>query len=149
MQRYWHRECIRSPCREVPQNQLDKLDVENKLNNNINIKTIIASLPKKRNTWEKAFPVKQSYVLAFYVKLFCRLTSNFVFSCVDMNLTSQPSFRSNIRKWFEQRATAANYSLWICDVNIRFTFALHEVWTGLYANFRSIFQLLTVFKAYS
>ena len=82
MQRYWHRECIRSPCREVPPNQLDKLDVDNKLNNNINIKTIIASLQKKRNTWEKAFPVKQSYVLAFYVKLFCRLTSNFVFSCV-------------------------------------------------------------------
>ena len=37
----------------------------------------------------------------------------------DMNLTSQPSFRSDIRKCVEQSWTAANNLLQICDVNIR------------------------------
>ena len=41
----------------------------------------------------------------------------------DVNLTSQPSFRSNIRKWVKQSSTAANYPLRIYDVNIRFAFA--------------------------
>ena len=42
----------------------------------------------------------------------------------EVNLTSQPSFRSNIRKWVERSSTAANFSLRICDVNIRIAFAL-------------------------
>ena len=37
----------------------------------------------------------------------------------DVNLTSQPSFRSDIRKWVEQSWTAANFLLRICDVDIR------------------------------
>ena len=37
----------------------------------------------------------------------------------DVNLTSQPSFYSDIRKWVEQSWTAANYPLRIFDVNIR------------------------------
>ena len=44
---------------------------------------------------------------------FMRMWSEF-----DTNLTSQPSLRSDIRKW-----VAAIYLLGICDVNIRFTFA--------------------------
>ena len=41
----------------------------------------------------------------------------------DVNLTSQPALRSDIRKWVEQSWTAANYLLRICDINIRFAFA--------------------------
>ena len=44
----------------------------------------------------------------------------------DVNLTSQPSFRSDIRKWVEQSCPAANFSLRICDVNIRIAFAFTE-----------------------
>ena len=40
----------------------------------------------------------------------------------DMNLTSQPCFRCDIRKRVEHNSTAANYSLQICDVDIRFAF---------------------------
>ena len=41
----------------------------------------------------------------------------------DVNLTSHPPFAAIIRKGVEQRATAANCSLRICDVKIRFAFA--------------------------
>ena len=41
----------------------------------------------------------------------------------DVNLTSQPSFRSDICKWVEQSWTAAKNSLRICAVNIRIAFA--------------------------
>ena len=40
----------------------------------------------------------------------------------DVNLTSQP-LCSDICKWVEQSWTAANYSLWICDVNVCIAFA--------------------------
>ena len=40
----------------------------------------------------------------------------------DVNLTSQLSFRSAIRKRVEQGWTDVEYSLQICDVNIRFAF---------------------------
>jgi hypothetical protein len=42
----------------------------------------------------------------------------------DVNLTSHPPFAAIIRKGVEQRATAANCSLRICDVKICFAFAL-------------------------
>ena len=41
----------------------------------------------------------------------------------DVNLTSHPPFAAIICKGVEQRATAANCSLRICDVKIRFAFA--------------------------
>ena len=41
----------------------------------------------------------------------------------DVNLTSHPPFAAIIRKGVEQSATAANCSLRICDVKIRFAFA--------------------------
>ena len=44
-------------------------------------------------------------------------------SVFDMNLLSNPSFHSDIRKWVEHSWTAANYLLGHCDVNIRFAFA--------------------------
>ena len=49
---------------------------------------------------------------------FLRMRSEF-----DVNLTSQLSFRSDIRKWVERSWTAANIRCEFCDVNIRFAFA--------------------------
>ena len=51
----------------------------------------------------------------------------------DVNLTSQPSFRSDIRKWVAQSCPAANYSLRMCDV-VSHSHS-QEVWTGLYSVF--------------
>ena len=44
----------------------------------------------------------------------------------EVNLTSQLSFRCDIRKRVEQSSTPANYLLQICDFNIRFAFAFTE-----------------------
>ena len=49
---------------------------------------------------------------------FLRMRSKF-----DVNLTSHPPFAVIIREGVEQSSTAANRSLRICDVKIRFAFA--------------------------